>query len=235
VCTSHQFADQSRLSRFFRRLNRPVLWAFLLLRLGFAGLGSATAANIQNAPVTPAGLGAQFAIADFDGDGRPDLASIQPEPSNVAGRATYWIQLQLSGSERQSIQVVAPAGGLLIEAVDVDNGNHFIDLILTTAWFKQPVAILLNDGHGRFSRVEPAAFPGAFATSTTSWVSNHDHTMDAVGTPPPPRSGMYSKAMRLPGIRPQPDSTSSSNAGFLFVFFFISHAGRAPPLEISPL
>ena len=212
-----------------------MLWAFLFLLFGFAGVGSAEAANIRNTRVTPAALGAQFAIADLDGDGRPDLANIEPGPTGGGGKATYWIQLQLSGSGRQPIQVVAPPGGLLIKAVDVDNGNHFIDLILTTAWFKQPVAILLNDGHGRFSRVDPAAFPDEFTSSTTTWVSSPDHAIDAIGAPPQPRPGMFREARGLLGVRPYAETISYSSLSLLSSSFLISRAGRAPPSEVPYL
>src|ERR1035437_2390402 len=151
--------------KFVRRIsagsNHPALrnlflWTSLLVLFGFAGRGTAEAADIQSGPVTSIGPGPQFAIADFDGDLRPDLARIQPRP-NSSGATNYWIQIQLSAVGRQSIRLVAPAGGLEIEARDV-NGDHAVDLVLTTAWFNQPVAVLLNDRHGGFSRVEPTAF-----------------------------------------------------------------------------
>jgi hypothetical protein len=59
----------------------------------------------------------------------------------------------------------------VIEARDV-NGDHAPDLILATAWFKEPVAVFLNDGHGSFSRIEPAKFPVAFTSGTGSWSDN---------------------------------------------------------------
>jgi hypothetical protein len=113
------------------------------------------------------GMRAQFAVADFDGDVRPDLATIE-SGSNHAGATDYWVQLRLTTAGHQSIRLLAPAGGLWIEARDV-NGDQAVDLVLTTAWFNQPVAILLNDGHGRFSRVQPATFSAAFGDSGPDW------------------------------------------------------------------
>ena len=127
---------------------------------------TARAGGIQNAAATSAGPGLTFAIADFDGDHRLDEASVQTGRS-AAGDSDYWIQFQCSTAGRQYIRLVAPAGGLLIEARDV-NGDHTVDLVFTSAWFRQPVAVLLNDGHGRFLRAEPGAFPGAFRESHTS-------------------------------------------------------------------
>src|SRR5208282_1657662 len=115
-----------------RALRGVFLWISLFL-LVFAGCSSAEAAGDQSRPATSLGPGLPFAIADFDGDLRPDTASIQTG-ANVSGSADYWIELRLSSAGRQSIQLTAPAGGLLIEARDV-NGDHTIDLVLATVWF----------------------------------------------------------------------------------------------------
>ena len=141
----------------------PRGWLLLIpvfLLFGLAGRSPARPAEFPNAPGASVGPGAQFAIADLDGDLRPDLASIQAEP-NSSGTTNYWIQLQLSTTGWQSIPVVARAGGLRIETRDV-NGDNAIDLVLAEAWFDRPVAVFLNNGHGGFSRAEPNAFEGVF-------------------------------------------------------------------------
>jgi len=206
----------------------------LLLLLGLIGGGGAAAnTDIQNQPVTAAGPGLPFAIADFDGDTRPDLASVQSSASG-SSNTNYRIQLQLSETGRQSIELVAPAGGLRIEARDV-NGDHAVDLVLTTAWFREPVAIYLNDGHGRFSRAEPDAFPGAFSGSKTNWTSTADLAADAVGVPPQSGAGI-----RTPESDSLHDKTPQrlippSSAGFPIRPFLVSQPGRAPPSEVSYL
>lgn len=141
----------------------------LLLSLSFPGMAS-TNRDSTAQPAMRSVARAQFAVADFDGDVRPDLATIE-SGTNHAGATDYWVQLRLTTAGRQLIRLVAPAGGLWIEARDV-NGDHAVDLVLTTAWFNRPVAILLNDGHGRFSRVQPAAFPEAFSESGMNWGSS---------------------------------------------------------------
>ncbi len=213
-----------------RALRNLFLWFSLSVFFGLAGRSTAKAADIQNGPVTSVGPGAQFAIADFDGDLRPDIASIQAGQSDFS-RTDYWIQLQLSAAGRQSIRVVGPDGGLLIEARDV-NGDHAVDLVLSTAWRRQPVAILLNDGHGSFSQVEPSVFPGAFTEATTKWTSTSDQGADAVSVPPQSRARLCLKTRALPHFRQRADSIPVSRAGFLLSSFLISHAGRAPPSEV---
>jgi hypothetical protein len=146
--------------------------------LSFFGLveGNASAkAVVQNAPAIAIGQGLPFAIADFDGDFRFDLASIEAWPNN-SGTTDYWIQLQLSAVGRQSIRFVGAPGGLRLEARDV-NKDRAVDLVLVSAWSRQPVAILLNDGRGGFSRVAPTAFPEAFTNLATTWSSAADQAM----------------------------------------------------------
>ncbi len=203
---------------------------FLLLHLGFFGGTAAANSNDQNPPANSLAAGSPFAIADFDGDRRPDLASVQAGPNN-SGTTDYWIQLQLSESGRQSIRIVAPTGGLLIEARDV-NGDRAVDLVLVTAWFRRPVAIYLNDGHGGFSRAEPAAFPAAFNALASEWTSTSSRATDTIGVPPQSRDGLCLCREVLPHIALRADAIAVSNAGFHLSSFVISHAGRAPPSEV---
>jgi hypothetical protein len=220
------------LGRARRPLRGSVLCAsVLLLLLGLIGAGRAAAnTEIQEPPTAMAGSGLPFAVADFDGDLRPDLASVQ-SGANSSDTTHYRIQLQLSGAGRQSIELIAPAGGLHIEARDV-NGDHAIDLVLTTTWFRQPVAIYLNDGHGGFSRAKPDEFPGAFSESKTSWTSTTSLAADAVGVPPRSEADIHAtEPDSLPDRSPQ-RLIPPSSAGFPINPFLISQPGRAPPSEV---
>ena len=182
------FASKSAFLRFLSHHFAIVRFLYRsLCLLFFTGLvaGAAAAADRPTANAASQGPNLSFSIADFDGDAKPDLASVQYGTSDST-RTDYRIQLQLSAAGRQTFQIVAPMGGLHIISRDV-NGDHALDLVLTTAWLRQPVAILLNDGHGNFSRVEPDAFPQAFSESETSWGSATEHAIDAVGVPPQSR------------------------------------------------
>jgi hypothetical protein len=200
-----------------------------LIILSLLGLvGGGARADTRNEGVASLGPSAQFAIGDFDGDLRPDLASIQAGQSGFS-RTDYWIQLQLSAVGRQFIRVVGPNGGLAIEARDV-NGDRAIDLVLVSAWHRQPVAILLNDGHGGFSRVEPGAFPEAFGEPAADWAVVLGVASDAVGVAPQSRAGICADTRAGPRAGRHADSIPRLSAGFLLDAFVVSHAGRAPPL-----
>jgi hypothetical protein len=208
-----------------RSLLSPLVCALLLFSFGFV-VGSTAAAEAGNATAGPVGSGPQLAISDFDGDLYPDLVSVEAG-ATTSGNTDYWIQLQLSATGRQSIRLVAPAGGVTIEARDV-NGDHAIDLVLSTS-LRQPIAVFLNDGHGVFSRVAPSAFPEAFSNPLTNWASAPDQAIDAVGVPAQSRPWVCQAAKALAITEFHSDSIPSSGARFALDFFLVSQAGRAPP------
>ncbi len=157
---------------------RAVSLAFALLCIaGSAAPAHAASAGPQSLPSPPPQVRSQFAIADFDGDRRPDIATVHVGQSS-SWETHYWIAFQLSGGSRQTLGITAPTGGLQITSRDV-NGDDFLDVIVTTAWANQPVAVLLNDGQGNFRASSPSAFPGAFATSEKSWALTTDEVKDA--------------------------------------------------------
>jgi hypothetical protein len=107
-------------------------------------------------------------------------------------------------------------------------------LVLATAWFRRPVAILLNDGHGNFSQVEPTTFPGTFRESKANWDSASNHLIDALGVPPQSQSGLCSGEKSSLRRGSSAGLISLSSTGFLFSLFLMFPAGRAPPSEVSP-
>ncbi len=227
------FASNSAFLRFLSYHLATVRFLYRsLVLLCFAGLigGAATSAEGPTAHAPSFGPGPAFSIADFDGDLKPDLASVQTGKSDSV-HTDYWIQLQLSAAGRQTLQIVAPMGGLQIASRDV-NGDHALDLVLTT-WLGRPVAILLNDGHGTFSRVDPDAFPEAFSECKTSWGSTTDHAIDAVGVPPQSREDIFSEADLFLHLRSRSRFTATLDLRFGIGPFLISQLGRAPPFEVS--
>ena len=109
--------------------------------------------------------GIHFAIADFDGDWKPDLALV--EATNLRRQQSdYVIRFQFSAGPELSVVVSAPTGGLRVAARDV-NGDDLPDLVLSSVLDERVVAILLNQGHGRFSKAEPASYAGIPADPNT--------------------------------------------------------------------
>src|ERR1700692_462511 len=118
------------------RSHRPPLAAIALLCLGaFLWVGRLENDNgVQ--PVSrllrmAAAQGAtHFAIADFDGDLQPDMASIR---ATRAGTSTteYSVDLKFSSGPRPAIGIRGPAGGLQITPPDVD-GDKVVALVVTS-------------------------------------------------------------------------------------------------------
>jgi hypothetical protein len=114
-----------------------------------------------------AAAGANFAIADFDGDALPDFATVQPGRM-MASRTSYWIQFNFSLGNHRSFEVSAPPGGLQIASRDV-NGDSFLDLIVSTRIANEPVAVLLNDGRGNFHLADRESFAAAIWRTLEQW------------------------------------------------------------------
>lgn len=106
----------------------------------------------------PASCDQGCVIADLDGDGRADIAVVQPEGWAVNG-FRYRIDLDLTTrTGPSSFSVFAQQGGLRLTPRDV-NGDWELDLVITNAWSLAPVGVWINDGHGTFMRGEPALSP----------------------------------------------------------------------------
>jgi hypothetical protein len=204
-------------------------WLSLLLLFGLAGSRTAKATELQNGPVTSVGPGPQFAIADLDGDLRPDSASIQVG-QNASSMSTYWIQVHVAAGLR-SFPVVAPAFGLIIKARYV-NGRNAADLVLATAWSRQPVAIFLNDGHGNFSPAKPT-LTGSFNDSNTNLDSSANLATVTAGVPPQSGAGICAEERKLLDDRSRAGLIPPSSSGFPVSPFSVSHSGRAPPSAVS--
>lgn len=152
-----------------RPLASPGLFLLLFL-LVFSLCAPHTTQAAAQAPVLAplSGSGAPFAFADFDGDHRPDFATVEGSEGRTLSTENYWIRLRLSSLGKSYIHLSAPKGGLLVEARDV-NGDNAVDLVVATAWLDQPVGVLLNDGRGNFSQASPSRFPEAFSKSSANW------------------------------------------------------------------
>jgi hypothetical protein len=208
---------------------RSIFCSFLVFLFSLAGTHSARASHFQEASSLAAGRGLPFAIADLDGDRRPDLARIQAAAGDSA-QTNYRIELRLTAAGSESIQVVAPVGGIQIDARDV-NGDHAVDLVLTTAWFSKPVAVFLNNGHGQFSRANPSAFPAAFSRAGQTWGSTSILGMEAAGVPPQSRDRACLENNGLPCSSSVSSSGPLPRFAFLCSWSLVSQPGRAPPTE----
>ncbi len=211
------------LVRRINRLHPSLRICFLVLFGSFFG---STAAYANNLVVPFSRAGFPFAIADFDGDQSTDLASVQSE-SDGSPLASYKVRLQLSAAGQQSIRLVGPSGGLRIATRDV-NGDDIPDLIVSSAWRGEPLAVLVNDGRGTFSLAEPFSVPRVSGGSGKTLNGKLPQT-DTVATPRklPVRNLSGSRYL----LHPSPATGSIPQADFAtFTSLLLeSLLGRAPP------
>jgi len=94
---------------------------------------------------------------DFDGDRRVDFAHAEPQ-GMVNGAYRYRVDVRLSAEPGTTFEVDSGAGGgLHIIARDVD-GDHDLDLVITSAFGREPIGVWINDGRGRFTQGESRAY-----------------------------------------------------------------------------
>jgi FG-GAP-like repeat len=104
-----------------------------------------------------------WAMADFDGDSLPDVAITKMEARGAG--FVYWLELDLStnhGGESPAQPgfpaIASSKFGLHLTPRDVD-GDHDLDIVVTMGIARQPVAVWINDGQGRFAEGDLAAYP----------------------------------------------------------------------------
>ena len=130
----------------------------------------AAANSTRHSQASAPGMNSYFAIADFDGDQKPDLATIEVQKGSSSRTTQYSIRFQLTAGIAQVFGVIAPSGGLQIVARDV-NGDNALDVLVTTSLQHEQVAVLLNDGHGKFRLADASEFPAATQENGRRWNS----------------------------------------------------------------
>lgn len=127
--------------------------------------------SILSAPL----LHASQTLADLDGDRQADFALSSPQ-GVVNGAYRYRVDVYLATGSGTTFDVDSKApGGLHISARDVD-GDHDLDLVITSQFGHEPVGVWINDGHGQFTQDHV----GAYAEGIWQEI---DHCLETPNTP----------------------------------------------------
>jgi hypothetical protein len=199
----------------------------MIRRLSYLSLGILLLANARwtttawaSGAFTPfvSEMPPQRAVADFDGDGRPDVAFIQ----EAQGRTRLWISiLGSSGAVRLEVNAVSVA------ASDVD---HDGDADLVVAMPSNQVEIWLNDGHGHFTE-EPPQPSSSLSPVTTVGSTGHDEPAPPTPSTPQLVDPRGRREAVVVGARVPPPTASSTVAAIC-----LAHPSlRAPPLARTSL
>ena len=223
---------KSQASRIAERTGHVHTGLFVCL-LAILGLGiGGTTARSDNSRVLVAGDGLPaaidtFAIDDFDGDLAPDIASVEPV-SNASSGINYIVRLQFGSGKRRSICLAAHRGGVRIVARDV-NGDHIPDLIISSASTEEPYAVLINDGHGAFSTVDPST------VQALPWNSKHrmswprPRPSEATATSPPSAERGFARTKCIWHSHPTKGLVYRPNSVSVRCPLLVSLPGHAPP------
>jgi hypothetical protein len=170
------------------------------------------------------------AVADLDGDHIPDIASGVNTGRTSAGYH-YRVDVDLTGDATQksffSVFSEEP-NGLNIQAIDVD-GDHDLDLVITSRLSRRPIGVWINDGTGSFTPGNLDDYPAS--------VWQTPHSIDSPQSAPQnalqyerrdPQTEFRGKSADFPscvfqlsGVLSSSPSTSQTSIGFAQL--------RAPP------
>jgi hypothetical protein len=206
-------------------------WLVLLLICGVFCLATrGTGLSSQRTISFAHGAAGHFAIADFDGDDRPDLATVETGLIG-ASHARYWIGFRMSAGVRHKIGVNGPIGGLEIASRDV-NGDNVLDLVVSAAWLKAPVAVLVNDGHGNFTIRDPAAFSESLTNPSRTLDSPRQNSDGAIAVAARGSNDIIASKRTAATVDGSKEVLADKSVRKAFPLAVCS-PGRAPPLSVD--
>jgi hypothetical protein len=204
-----------------------------ILCLLMAGMGIVAAASEPEAMAFGGGgqaLGGRFVIADFDGDRKPDFATVNVDRTFIH-LSNYSIHLQLSQGYDSAIGLTAPSGGLQLISRDV-NGDDVLDLVVRTTLDSNLVAVLLNDGHGKFTLAKPGQFPWIENEPSSQFSSEVRHLSERMLALPSRNSfGDEAEPEFVGRLRPIAERLRTEKKQEFYSFVGHSDSGRAPPIR----
>jgi hypothetical protein len=101
--------------------------------------------------------GPTLALADFDGDDKPDGAILlQSDVSR--GQGNFELELHFTGRSNTDIKFQSPEPSVTVEALDIDHDGD-IDLVIEQSLTRKRLQVWINDGHGNFERGRMEDFP----------------------------------------------------------------------------
>jgi hypothetical protein len=212
-----------------RRMSTFLLFVMVcLFATGFVFRGKPTG---QAQPTTFGEVdhaGDSFVIADFDGDEKPDFATVKLDRSN-SRTTNYSIHFQLSEGLQPAIGITARTGGLQLFWRDV-NGDDALDLVVRTSLDSNLVAVLLNDGHGKFTQAAAAEFPGLEKEPDFCLGAERRPLTDGVSSLPPQTIiGASDEQSRGEWLQVSCEEVDRQENQTFCSFLSASSAGRSPP------
>lgn len=167
---------------------------------------------------------------------RATARSVAPAANQASGWYTrYTVRLKLDMGGEQSVDVMAPPGGLELALRDTTGDKVPNDVVVTPALLHWPLTVLVNDGHNHFTVAISAKSPDSSASeqdqasgtrglvdisALVSGGFEHHALTDHGGVPVPPRQQ---------GLVPSILTSSTP------LHAIASGSGRAPPSLVTSI
>ena len=185
-------------------------------------------------PLNPDALFKQsFAIADFDGDHKPDGAVLIQSGKTAAGQNSFRMELHLSGSANTAFTFESNETTLAITAVDV-NKDGATDLVVEQPLTHKRLYVWLGDGHGGFHKGRVEDF-SSYCTLSDQFDSPAQRSDGPVICPAPQR-GTYTSKLTVHVFAGPPPQSRDFEAGSVSSSpsspSFSLRSSRAPPATI---
>ena len=175
----------------------------------------------------PGVAGAQSLVADFNADGRPDVA-VAKRLGNHGG-SSFRIDLQLSNGRRQSVSFASAQSALRVAAVDVDN-DHDIDLVVMPLLGQHVIGVWLNDGAGNFAKGRTHDYVPFTASLSPQAISGLTPQFALATSSSRRLTGRVPSRARAPAATIAFRATSTPSTDLPSRFLAASLSPRAPPL-----
>ena len=174
--------------------------------------------------------GPTLAIADFDGDNKPDGAVVL-ENGVLPAPGSLQIGLHFTGRNNANITIQSAEPDIAVAALDIDHDGD-TDLVIEQSITRKRLQVWINDGHGNFEKGRIEDFPSAVVPTRNQISPSERLDSPAVSLPTQRSFETMLVACQVAGRPPSGISIAASSISL----FRLDHSSsathsRAPPLS----
>jgi hypothetical protein len=123
----------------------------------------------------------KIAIADFDGDDKPDGAVLL-ESNPFLGSGNFQLELHLTSHKNANINFQSRELDISVAAIDIDHDGD-VDIVVQQSVTHKGLQVWINDGHGNFEKGRIEDFPSVLTPTRDQLMSSERRDFPAVSFP----------------------------------------------------